>query len=84
MGPRTPDSLDEVAHLEPSLLCRYCRRHLERAVEVITTCEFLWIPRWKAFGVFTLSQTSPRWSPGAILRFLSDPHVAEMERDEPF
>ena len=75
-------SLDRVKHVNPAILCRYCHRHLERAVEVITTCEYLWAVRLRTFGVFTLNATSPQWSPRNILRFLADPQISEMEKDE--
>ena len=84
-GSPTPslDSLARVAHLPEAILCRFCSRHRERAVEVITTCESLWDCRLEAFGAFTLSPSSPTWSPKNMLRFLADPRVSGMERDEP-
>ena len=83
ISPVSESSLDKVKHINPAILCRYCHRHLERAVEVITTCEYLWAVRYHTFGVFTLDAASPQWSPRSILRFLADPLIYEMEEDEP-
>ena len=82
ISPGSDSSLARVSHINPAILCRYCFRHLERAVDVITSCEFLWAVRLRAFGVFTLNATSPHWAPKNILRFLADPLVSGMEEDE--
>ena len=75
-------SLRRVRHIDRTILCRYCHRHLERAVDVITSCEYLWAVRLRAFGSFTLNASSPQWSPKNMLRFLADPQVSELEKDE--
>ena len=81
--PASPvNSLDEVKAYNPAILCRYCRRHKERAVEIITTCESLWDVRLRTFGSFTLPAITPQWSPAELLRFLADPRVSGMEEDE--
>ena len=80
--PTSVGSLEAVRNLNPAVVCRLCHRHKERAVEVITVCEFLWDTRLRAFGVFTLSAIAPQWSPVELLRFLADPRVSGLEEDE--
>ena len=78
----SPNSLDLVKHLNPAIICRLCRRHKERAVEIITTCESLWDIRLRTFGSFTISAITPQWTPRELLCFLADPRVAGLEEDE--
>ena len=76
-------SLDKVKHINAAILCRFCLRHLERAVDIITSCKYLWALCLHTFRVFTLNAGSPQWSPKNILRFLADSQITEMEKDEP-
>ena len=42
IAPKSPTSLEKVKDYNPAILCRFCHRHKERAVEIITACESLW------------------------------------------
>ena len=79
---KSPGSLERVKTLNPAIICRRCHRHKERAVDVITTCEFYWDTRLRSFGAFTISAITPQWSPVELLRFLADPRIIELEEDE--
>ena len=82
VGTASPDSLELARQYNPAIVCRLCHRHKERAVEIITTCEYLWDLRLRTFGSFTLSAITPQWTPRELLCFLADPRIAELEKDE--
>lgn len=66
----------------PSITCRLCGHHRERAIHILTSCDTLQPLRITFLGTPKLSSSSPSWQPRNLLAFIACPRISDLEKDE--